>query len=945
MITRKFISGLMSATILAGVPAYAAPENEEMQDDIEEVVVYGTALQSRRSIDRKRANKQFSDIVGIDALGKLPDSNVAEAASRLPGLSVVRDQQTGEGSLLSVRGLDSTLNTYSVNGVRMGTSNPDNRAVSLQVLPPDGVKLIEVKKTLTPDLDGDALGGAVNIILPDAFDFDGLHASLNADLNYHERSEKIGKIFSASLSNIFNENLGVYVGAYYGRKDSVAEETENEGDWLTYNWVPDSNEYVDERSYQMQGLGLDLFENDLERWGVNVSVDYKYGDDNSFHVRGQHNKYTDVQIHNWLDVRNQSTDRLAQVDPNQRNLTGPLTNVTGFDAVLGNIYGYTTGQIVDADNDGIITDADRTEGSLYSLFGRSGTWDPEGLRLWRGVEYEKEEQTQSTITFGGEHHFENLVVDFDLSYAKAQTNRPISEGIEAGFEQESPWLGNKGVYFSFPDPRYPQWQLNEQGLNGLTDLANFPLDDAWAESYHSEDERKTAQINLAYTPTWDSMRAIKFGIKRTVSDRSFNEADVANLDINGALTLADTPELIGDAYTEFFDGEYAGFQSFGFILDGEKVSNAVQSCDPAYFTNGGSGCTYNPDAVSQTDFVGLKEDIWATYLMGEWEFGGNNEWEVIAGVRYERTHVKSKANRSTSIPGQDDVDEFVEGSNTYSNILPSVHVLYHVGENIIWRGAIWSSFTRPEFDYIAGGSSYSYDEIDGVVRLTGISRRNIDLKPQKATNFDFGFEYYLGNNTGLVSVNLYYKDIRDFLVVDKRNTETTSSQGIDISEPKNLDKARLMGIELGYSQHFSFLPKPFDGLGMIANMTFQDSEGDTVDNWRTDRAPFVNAPNQIYNFILYYEKAGWEGRLSYQYTGRYLEDPRGNGVDKYIQPTQFLDFTLSYFWTEQNIKVTLQAKNLLEEHLYWATRGTVNGYQKDYVEAGRTFNMGVSWSF
>ncbi len=948
-------TNILVASVVASMFAtsYARAQEVEQNDeqksaeagkDMEEIEVYGTALQTRRSIDKKRSNKQFSDIVGIDALGKLPDANVAEAASRLPGLSLVRDQQTGEGSLLSIRGLDSTLNTYSVNGVRMGTANPDSRAVSLQVLPPDGVKMIEVRKSLTPDMDGDALGGAVNIELPNAFDFDGFHASLSADVNYHERSEKLGKTFSGAISNTFGKNVGVYVGAYYGQKDSVAEETENEGDWMPYRWIAGGDEYVDPRSYMMQGLGLDLFENELERWGVNTSIDFKYGDNSSFHIRGQYNKYQDVEVHNWLDVRNQSSDRLVQVNVDDTSLGDPAVNIIGHDASLGSIYGYSVNQIVDTDGDGIITDADKAKGGLYTLHGRSGTWDPEGIRLWRGVEYQVDEQVQATITIGGVHNFDNLSVDYDLSYAKAKNDRPYEEGVEFGFRQSEPWLENRGVHFSFPDPRYPQWQLNQAGLEGLFDFTNFPFDDAWAEHRISKDEKKIGQINFTYDVNSGALNTIKFGGKVTLSERSFDESDVANLSINDSLTMADVGSLIAGEYPTFFDGEYSGFQSFGSILDGKKVSDAIRSCDAAYFENASSGCVYNDQAFNGTEFIGLKEDEYAAYAMANMSFGAEKEWEVIAGLRFERTELESNSYRESSFPDKDDEVALAKETHGYNNFLPSVHVIYRPSENIIWRGAVWSSFVRPEFDYIAGGSSYSYDLVDGEVTLTGISRRNIALKPQKAWNFDFGFEYYLGKD-GLISANLYYKDISDFLVVDKRNTESFSSDGVSISEPKNLNSAFVKGIELGYTHTFSFLPEPFNGLGVIANVTFQDSEGDPVDDWRTDTPPFVNAPDELYNFALYYEKNGWEGRLSYQHTGLYLEDPRSNGVDKYIQPTSFLDFNLSYYWSQHNIRFTFQAKNLLEEHLYWATRGQVNGYQKDYVEAGRTFNFGISWKY
>ena len=232
------------------------------------------------------------------------------------------------------------------------------------------------------------------------------------------------------------------------------------------------------------------------------------------------------------------------------------------------------------------------------------------------------------------------------------------------------------------------------------------------------------------------------------------------------------------------------------------------------------------------------------------------------------------------------------------------------------------------------------------VRLASISRSNLKLDPQRALNFDLSYEYYLNDKDGMLSAALYHKRIEDFLVVDAGlERDLTDDEGVQITEPKNLDRAELTGLELGYTQRFRFLPEPFDGLGLVANISFQDSEGDPVDEWRTDRPSFINAPDRMWNVIGFYEKAGWETRLSVQHTGLYIEDPRGNGVDKYIQPTTFVDFSLSKLFAQHNVRVFVEIGNLTEEHLYWATRGDSEAFQKDYVEAGRTYNAGLSWVF
>jgi len=923
---------------------------------LDEVVVYGAGVQQERAIDRKRENKQISDVIGSDALGKLPESNVAESAARLPGLNVIRDQQTGEGAYLSIRGLDATLNSYSINGVRMGQSG-GNRAMRMQVLPPDGVKSIEVSKTLTPEMDGDALGGAVNIELPNAFDYDGAHLSTSVDGTYHERSGRNGNTVSLAASNLFGDNLGVYVGAYYGSRKSVAEETENEGDWMPYRWVPDGNEYLDSKSYMMQGLGLDLFENELERYGANFSVDLKYGDDNSFHVRGQHNRYRDEETHNYFDVRTHTSARLVQADTDRTDLANPLSMVIGQDATLGRIYGFSAADIVDADGDGRITDADRTGSGFYSMIGRSGTWDPEGVRLGRGVEYGIEEETQSTFSIGGENRFGAWLVDYDIAYARARSETPEIYGLDAGFSQSSPWLGNRGIVFSFPDPRYPQWQFNQAGFNGLYDLSNYPIAGAWAEREEAENEQQSVQFNVTRAFDAGAFQSLKFGGKYTTSERDSRSGTLASLDAIDGLTLAQSG-LGGRNYSDFFDGEYSGSHAFGNVLSARGVVDAIRSCNPSIFVIENGACGFDAQAIASDSRVQLEEDVTAAYLMGTWRFGNV---EVIGGVRAERTELQSTTYRQVDLP-QDALatlppeqlprNGYISQTHSYNNVLPSLHLSWFANDNTIVRGAVWTSFTRPEYAYIAGGEQSSYEVLRDAggnvtgVRLASINRSNLDLDPQRALNFDLSYEYYLNDKDGMLSAALYHKRIKDFLVVDASlERGVTDDQGVQITEPKNLDSARLTGIELGYTQRFRFLPAPFDGLGLVANLTLQDSEGDPAAEWRTDRPSFINAPDRMWNLIGFYEKGGWETRLSIQHTGMYIEDPRANGVDKYIQPTTFVDFSLSKLFPQQKVRMFVEVTNLTEEHLYWATHGRAESFQKDYVEAGRMYNVGFSWVF
>src|SRR5205085_8612570 len=104
-------------------------------------------------------------------IGAVPDINASEAAARLPGISVQRDQ--GEGRYVTVRGLGPDLNAVTINGALVPAPENGRRGVSLDVLPAGMVSSLEVTKTLTPDMDANSLGGTVEVKTVSAFDVKG----------------------------------------------------------------------------------------------------------------------------------------------------------------------------------------------------------------------------------------------------------------------------------------------------------------------------------------------------------------------------------------------------------------------------------------------------------------------------------------------------------------------------------------------------------------------------------------------------------------------------------------------------------------------------------------------------------------------------------------------------------------------------------------------------
>jgi outer membrane receptor protein involved in Fe transport len=118
------------------------------------------------ALNLQRTAPNIVNVVASDQIGTFPDPNAAEAASRIPGISIARDQD--EGRYVLVRGTEPRLNSMLIDGERIPAPEGDVRQVQLDAVPADQLQSIEVTKALTPDMDADAIGGAVNLVTKQA---------------------------------------------------------------------------------------------------------------------------------------------------------------------------------------------------------------------------------------------------------------------------------------------------------------------------------------------------------------------------------------------------------------------------------------------------------------------------------------------------------------------------------------------------------------------------------------------------------------------------------------------------------------------------------------------------------------------------------------------------------------------------------------------------------
>lgn len=283
-------------------------------DRMEEIVVTSSRISQLLALQRKRSAESILDAVSADTVGKLPDFNAAEAIQRLPGLSVELDQ--GEGRYPIIRGIDSNLNNVTIDGNSVGAPEGSGRRVALDVVPSDLISVVEVVKAVTPDLDGNAVGGNINIITRSAFDSPEPFAYISGRVGYNDKSERVPYGGSAVWGSKLGatENVGVVLAAsYYNRRyNTNLIEGKSWAEFSAGNFAP-------------EGYAIYDYDIERERIGLNANVEYRPSDSSLLYVRSIFNEFTDHERRDQMDLDAARGTQTAVSDTVVQNSGGRAT--------------------------------------------------------------------------------------------------------------------------------------------------------------------------------------------------------------------------------------------------------------------------------------------------------------------------------------------------------------------------------------------------------------------------------------------------------------------------------------------------------------------------------------------------------------------------------------------------------------------------------------------
>lgn len=245
---------------------------------LDAVQVTGIVSGRRKALQQQRSAIGISNVISSDQMERFPDDNIGDALKRIPGVNVQYDQ--GEARFGQVRGTAPDMSAVTVNGNRSPSAEGGTRAAQLDLIPADMIQTVEVRKVVTSDMDGDAIGGAINLVTKSAPSKALLNSSLS--VGYNPISQKA--TFNGSLSagkRFFKNKLGVMVAASYSNNPIGSDNIE-----AVWSKDDKGGAYVSEFEVRQYFVHR-------ERQSYTLSADYNFNANHKIEAKAMYNRRND----------------------------------------------------------------------------------------------------------------------------------------------------------------------------------------------------------------------------------------------------------------------------------------------------------------------------------------------------------------------------------------------------------------------------------------------------------------------------------------------------------------------------------------------------------------------------------------------------------------------------------------------------------------------------
>ena len=977
---KLLLAAASSAIALAIASPVAAQETAAAADTPsttdQDIIVTGIRGSLQRSLDVKREASGVVDVISAEDIGKFPDSNVASAMQRLPGVSIQRSGARGEATGVSIRGFGGDFVDTLYDGRHISTAT-GGRGVDFTTVGADFVGRLSVYKTPDVELSTSAIGGTIDIAYPKPFDRKGLHIAAMASGAIQSRDKGVTPTGGLLLSDTFaDDTIGVLVDGAYTRHDTRANHVFIPG-WIGQQGTTAGVTTLGFYKCQLTAVCTAADKTNANRTGTAAWAPQQQGAEQTFNQ--------DERLDGRIALQWAPTDGLVlTVDDNfsrqtvHSNAYGYAAWFNGSD--LRNVKLDSNGTAVDFSQFGTPMDFSANKSrNIFETnqFGANLKWDiAEGLRFELDGAL-----ARSTRNPGKNGYGDSMDIGYGGTNCAAGAPGTYSTeqcGTDGGGNPiySSTVLGaNTGVKI-VGDSANTLPQMHDVGPAG--NISQF-LDTSKIGSHvivrganYNTDTVKQIRGSLG----WDKGGLkVKFG-GQYIEDRLYGEGTstfsngvFASRSGYGTLSgrsggssggISPLPASVyqGSVSTAGFIPGYTGTLAPGFLVfDPYQVYKLLEA------SGGSVAPSYNAGSVFE-----VQEKTYAIFFKAAFdsEIAGM-PFHFAAGVRDEGTHLSTMgldrqllglarpAGDPTLIqpdpllgPAHDGfsaVQPIIKYSN-YNFLLPSLDAKLTIQPNLILRLDASRTLTRPPLGSLKPTINL------GTLRVGSLSASggNPDLKPYLSDNFDAGVEWYYGRNSYL-AVNLYLKHITNFIVggVTQQSINgvidpSTNAVAIfNVNAQVNGPEATVKGVEVAVQHTFGDT-----GFGLQANATIP-STNRNYDPTNVRGGGFtITGLTKSANFVGFYDKHGIQARVSVNWRDEYLSGlGQGQGgaygaEPVYVNSQLQVDASASYDINKM-FTVFVEGSNLNDST--YSTHGRFKNQVLDVWSYGRRFTFGARFHY
>jgi TonB-dependent receptor len=758
------------------------------------------------AVNRERSADNVVQVLPADVIRSLPNANMADALGRLPSVTLERDE--GEGKYVQVRGTEPRLTNTTIDGVNVPSPESGVRQIKFDAIPADLVESVEINKTLQANMDGDGVGGSINLVTKTAGERPSVALSgmggympILGGRGQVETTATVGQRFGK------DKKFGVLIGGSYDWTGRGIDDIEPVSDVATLSGGAQQQyfESIDEREYRYY----------RSRWGLAGSTDYKLGEGSNVYVRGLFSDFKNYGDR-WVYSLTDNTPIQSPVTPN------------GITLLDSNGCGYSASD----DPNHVVC---------------SGT--PEF-----SVQTRRPDIAIGSVLIGGRHDLTSTWFSWDASVSRSRDNNVspgqatfAATGLTTNVSTDPNVISTSACQFDAANTSNkfrPQW--TPACFTEAYNQSNYTLDNIRV------DHGRTAQLNLQFAGA--------------MGKRYHIGSHLATLEVGGRFRNAhkfyDTYSVRMDPNTDIpfsqFPSEFSNSDYYGgsYKLGPNPTYQTISK-----FANANTNLFDNTSSqgIDPANYD-LVEKVSAGYIMNTVDL--NSRVRLVAGVRFEATNLKTISFDT----GTNTLTDEAHGS--YLKILPSAALRIAFTGNTNLRLVYGRGLSRPDPQDIAQAVTFTTTGSPGSVKNTA-TLGNPNLKAETADNFDALVEHYL-NPFGMISVGAFYKRLTDPIVtesfvVDNFQPSPTAPLGTyTVTQPINAGSAWIAGFEASYLQHLTFLPGKLAGLGISANYGYTASRADGLPG-RSDHPRLLrNAPN-TWNISPTYDRGRFSIRVGVSY--------------------------------------------------------------------------------